>query len=64
MMELRLSVGGDPDGGWLVDLHDGDKNMLFRPGSSCKTAAHAAMAALVEYEGPEAAAVEPPEESA
>lgn len=31
MAELRLSVGGDPEGGWLVDIHDGARHETYRP---------------------------------
>lgn len=48
-MDLRLSVGGDPDGGWLVDIHDGDRNEVYRPEAS-KTAAEAAVAALIQHD--------------
>ena len=48
-MELRISVSGDPDGGWLVDVHDGDVNEVYRPDDTHKTAAMAAMFALTEH---------------
>lgn len=48
---LRLIVDGDAAGGWIVDLHDGDTSQVYHPPASCKTAPHAAMAALVEHDG-------------
>lgn len=48
-MELRISVSGDPDGGWLVDVHDGDVNEVYRPDDTHKTAAMAAMFALTQH---------------
>ena len=27
----RVTVGGDAVGGWLVDIHDGDKNVAYSP---------------------------------
>ena len=50
-MELRLSVGGDPDGGWLVDIHDGDRNELYRPtGEHIGTVTLAALWALYQHD--------------
>lgn len=48
-MELRVTVGGDPEGGWMVDVHDGDRNEIYRPDGSHKTPGEAALAALVEH---------------
>jgi hypothetical protein len=28
---LNISVGGDPDGGYLVDIHDGGRHDVYRP---------------------------------
>lgn len=49
-MELRLTVGGDETGGWLVDIHDGDKNASYSPVAT--TAVEAARAALNEHAPP------------
>lgn len=50
-MELRLSVGGDPDGGWLVDIHDGDRSEVYRPpGENVKTVTLAALWALYQHD--------------
>lgn len=50
-MELRLSVGGDPDGGWLVDIHDGDRSEVYRPpGESVKTVILAAVWSLCQHD--------------
>jgi len=27
----RVTVGGDAAGGWLVDIHDGEKNVVYSP---------------------------------
>ena len=46
---LRLSVGGDAEGGYLVDVHDGDRQGVYSP--TAKTAAEAIQKALKEHAG-------------
>lgn len=41
---LRTDVGGDPVGGWLVDIHDGDNHGVYSP--TAATAVEALTAAL------------------
>lgn len=47
-MNLRISVGGDAEGGWLVDIHDGETNSVHRPSGA--TAIEAARYALDDYQ--------------
>ncbi len=46
---LRLSAGGDAEGGWLVDVHDGVKHGVYRPEGVTSDAA-ALVAALHEHD--------------
>jgi hypothetical protein len=46
-MDLRIHVTGDPDGGWIVDLHDGDKQGTYRP--TAGTVQEAAIDAINEH---------------
>ena len=43
---MNLEVGGDPEGGWLVNIHDGAVNAVHKLGAECATPFEAAMAAL------------------
>lgn len=45
---LRLSVGGDAEGGWLVDVHDGEKAGAYRPEGDSDAAA--LVAAIKEHD--------------
>lgn len=45
---LRLSVGGDAEGGWMVDIHDGEKNGCYR--SEGDTPVAALVAAIKEHD--------------
>lgn len=45
---LRLSVGGDAEGGWMVDIHDGEKNGCYRPEGDTPVAA--LVAAIKEHD--------------
>lgn len=45
---LRLSVGGDAEGGWLVDIHDGEKAGAYRPEGDSDVAA--LVAAIKEHD--------------
>ena len=31
MEETRISVNGDPEAGWIVDVHDGDRHGTYSP---------------------------------
>lgn len=31
MPDLRVSIGGDPEGGWLAEIHDGHAVKTLRP---------------------------------
>jgi hypothetical protein len=48
-MEPRITAGGDVDGGWLVDIHDGDRHGVYRP--EAETAEEAREKALAEHNG-------------
>lgn len=50
---LNISVGGDPEGGYLVDVHDGDKRGVYRPQAGDD---HAAFASAVKEHDPGLAA--------
>jgi hypothetical protein len=52
---VNLSVGGDAEGGWLVDIHDGVTNAVHKFGAECKTAKDAAIAAIHAHFGGEPA---------
>lgn len=44
--KMRVSVGGDPKGGWLVDIHDGENHSCQSPeGANGRAAAEAAVQA-------------------
>lgn len=49
MPELRVSVSGDPDGGWIVDVHDGDRHGVYHPRGV--DLIQAMMAGLREHDG-------------
>jgi hypothetical protein len=49
MTETRISVNGDAEAGWIVDVHDGDRQGVYSPDG--KTAAEAITAALKEHAG-------------
>lgn len=51
-MALRITVDGDPDGGWLVEIHDGDAIKVYRPEGDTPLAALSA--ALAEFAPPPA----------
>jgi hypothetical protein len=46
---LNISVGGDVEGGYLVDVHDGDKHGVYRP-DGIKDDQSALAAALKEHD--------------
>lgn len=46
-MDLRLTVGGNVEGGWMVDIHDGTVNGLYRPEAS--TGEEAGIKALLQH---------------
>lgn len=50
-MEMRITVGGGAEYGWIVDIHDGTRNGVYRPDASNATAGAAAIAAVKEHEG-------------
>lgn len=39
-MDIRITVGGDPVGGWLVDIHDGERNAAYSPEAQTAKEAH------------------------
>lgn len=41
---MRISVGGDAEGGWLIDVHDGVNHAVYSP--SAKNAEEAEKLAL------------------
>lgn len=43
---LRISIGGDAEGGWVADIHDGGINTVHRPTGENQLAA--LMMALAE----------------
>lgn len=45
---LRLSVDGDAEGGWLVDIHDGKMNGCYRPEGDTEVAV--LVAAIQEHD--------------
>lgn len=47
-MDFRMTVGGDADGGFLVDIHDGTTNKVYRPADT-PTIAYASFEALCEH---------------
>lgn len=38
----RIEIGGDPEGGWLIDIHDGVNHAVYRPNGKKDTEAVAA----------------------
>jgi hypothetical protein len=46
---LKLSVGGDPEGGYLVEVHDGEKFGLYRP-EGVTTDVDALIAAMKDHD--------------
>jgi hypothetical protein len=45
----RISVGGDSEGGWLVDIHDGTNAAVYSPeGADAEAAKSAAVSAHKE----------------
>lgn len=46
-MDYRVTVTGDAVGGWIVDIHDGTTNAVYRP--SVNSAADAAEEAIAEH---------------
>ena len=47
MTDLRCQVQGDRDGGWIVDIHDGEAHDTYSP--TAATAEEAAVLALLEH---------------
>lgn len=46
---MRVTVGGDPEGGWLVDIHDGTEWGVYHPeAADAETAKAAALKAHCE----------------
>lgn len=45
--KIRVTVGGDPEGGWLVDIHDGENSQVYNPAG--KTADDAVASALKDH---------------
>lgn len=61
-MTFRLTVDGDAEGGWMVDIHDGTTNAVYRP-EGPENDREAAMAALAMH-FPETKEPAPPPEAA
>lgn len=47
MSQTRVSVSGDAESGWIVDVHDGDKQGTYTP--TGKTVAAVIAAAMKEH---------------
>jgi hypothetical protein len=50
---LNISVGGDAAGGYLVDVHDGDRHGVYRPADVAND--HEAFASAIQQHDPELA---------
>ena len=46
---LRITVGGDPAGGYLVDIHDGERHGVYSP-TGVDTDIDALRAALQQHD--------------
>lgn len=40
--KIRVIPGGDPEGGWLIDVHDGENSAVYNPTGATMDAAVAA----------------------
>lgn len=52
--KIRVDATGDAVGGWIVDVHDGERNEVYRPEAATKEeAAEAALNAHMKLYFPE-----------